>query len=90
MTALPTNEGKTPCATADPELFDPLESQTDKVRAAKSLCFRCPLRVECREWALEHDEVGIWGGMTETERREVRERGLRHELGTRMAMRGAA
>ena len=42
---------------------------------AKSYCYRCPVRVECLEHAIANDEIGIWGGMTTTERRrETRRR----------------
>ena len=30
---------------------------------AKNLCFSCPVRKECLQWALEHRQIwGIWGG----------------------------
>ena len=72
-TPVPTNEGATPCTTADPELFQPFESQTDLVGAAKSLCHRCPIKRQCLRFALDNPgEVGIWGGTTESERVEMR------------------
>ncbi len=37
---------------------------------AKSICFTCEVREECLEYALETREpYGIWGGLTEVERR---------------------
>jgi WhiB family redox-sensing transcriptional regulator len=37
---------------------------------AKALCARCPVRVECLDYALRTREPhGIWGGMNEMERR---------------------
>ena len=44
--------------------------------AAKRVCARCPndVRAECLRWALTHDEHGIWGGRTESERRRLRRR----------------
>lgn len=45
--------------------------------AAINVCRTCPHQVECLAWAVEHDECGIWGGVTERERRRVRDRGRR-------------
>ena len=40
---------------------------------AKSVCHECVVRVECLSEALKSDErFGIWGGLTERERRSVR------------------
>jgi hypothetical protein len=40
---------------------------------AQAICWSCPLREPCREYAIEAGESGIWGAMThsqlETERR---------------------
>lgn len=35
---------------------------------AIDVCRRCPVRQTCLEFALEHDERGIWGGTTDRER----------------------
>ena len=41
-------------------------------RRAKEICARCPVELECREYALGRREpYGIWGGMTESERTSV-------------------
>jgi WhiB family redox-sensing transcriptional regulator len=41
---------------------------------AKAACNTCPVLTECRAHvlALPHAEVGVWGGMTEMERRMER------------------
>lgn len=72
---IPTT-GAEPCAKADPELFFPLKGQTDLIAAAKALCFGCPIKRECADYALNHDETlyGIWGGTTEAEREALRRR----------------
>ena len=37
-------------------------------RRAKAICATCPVRSECREYALEIREPhGIWGGLNEVE-----------------------
>jgi WhiB family redox-sensing transcriptional regulator len=39
---------------------------------AKNLCFSCPVRKECLQWALEHREIwGVWGGKDEIELRRA-------------------
>lgn len=39
---------------------------------AKSLCFGCPVRAECLAEALDNEiEWGVWGGLTERERRAL-------------------
>lgn len=46
---------------------------------AKKVCATCPVRVECLEWALAHENHGVWGGTSERERRTIRRRrGYRH------------
>jgi WhiB family redox-sensing transcriptional regulator len=64
------------CRDEDPELFFPI-SMTGPGRAqaeeAKAVCGRCPVRQECLEYALATgQESGIWGGLTEDERRALR------------------
>jgi WhiB family redox-sensing transcriptional regulator len=50
------------------------ESVRSLVLEGKSYCFRCPVRVECLEFAIARDEIGVWGGMTTAERRRERRR----------------
>jgi WhiB family redox-sensing transcriptional regulator len=39
---------------------------------AKNMCFGCPVRKECLQWALEHREIwGVWGGKDEIELRRA-------------------
>lgn len=59
------------CAQSDPEAWFP--EKGDRPAAAKRVCADCPVRAECLEYAIEHDErFGVWGGRTERERRELR------------------
>ena len=37
-------------------------------QAAKAVCATCPAVEACLRWAIEHDEVGVWGGTTSRER----------------------
>ncbi len=41
-------------------------------RKARQVCFGCPVRTECLSEALDNRiEFGVWGGMTERERRAL-------------------
>jgi WhiB family redox-sensing transcriptional regulator len=45
----------------------------DYEKEAKSLCAECPYKARCLEYAVNNpDLLGIWGGMTERQRRTVR------------------
>lgn len=69
------------CRDEDPELFFPIgttgpaERQTD---TAKAVCRRCAVTTDCLQWAMETgQDAGIWGGLTEDERRALKRRGAR-------------
>jgi WhiB family redox-sensing transcriptional regulator len=71
------------CRTSDPEIFfaSPLTSEgKEDVRSAKVVCFGCESRLACGEWALETREPwGVWGGMTEGERKTILRRRAEHQ-----------
>ncbi len=59
------------CLGVDPDLFFPERGASTK--EAKRVCRACVVREECLEYALANGEkFGIWGGMSERERRRVR------------------
>ncbi|MDM4762717.1 WhiB family transcriptional regulator [Galbitalea sp. SE-J8] len=61
------------CAQTDPEAFFP--EKGGSTRDAKRICASCEVRAECLEYALKNDErYGIWGGLSERERRKLRKR----------------
>jgi WhiB family redox-sensing transcriptional regulator len=61
------------CAQTDPEAFFP--EKGGSTREAKKVCVSCEVRAECLEYALENDErFGIWGGLSERERRKPKRR----------------
>lgn len=63
------------CAQTDPEAFFP--EKGGSTREAKKVCLACEVRSECLEYALANDErFGIWGGMSERERRKLRKRAV--------------
>jgi WhiB family transcriptional regulator, redox-sensing transcriptional regulator len=59
------------CAQTDPEAFFP--EKGGSTRDAKRICDSCEVRQQCLDYALENDErFGIWGGLSERERRKLR------------------
>jgi WhiB family redox-sensing transcriptional regulator len=61
------------CAQTDPEAFFP--EKGGSTRDAKRICTSCEVRSQCLEYALANDErFGIWGGLSERERRKLRKR----------------
>jgi WhiB family redox-sensing transcriptional regulator len=63
------------CRATDPDLFFPVSvsgRSLAQVTEAKAICAACPVRRECLAFAIETGQVhGIWGGLTEEERRQV-------------------
>jgi WhiB family redox-sensing transcriptional regulator len=63
------------CAQTDPEAFFP--EKGGSTREAKKICTGCEVRGECLSYALAHDErFGIWGGLSERERRRLKRRAV--------------
>lgn len=64
------------CIGEDPELFFPVGSTgpaIEQVERAKAVCRTCPVLDRCLEWALaSNQDSGVWGGMSEDERRTLR------------------
>ena len=57
------------CRRLDP---DALFVQGAAQQQAKTVCQNCPVRIECLADALDNRvEFGVWGGMTERERRSL-------------------
>ncbi|CAA9259400.1 MAG: Transcription_WhiB [uncultured Blastococcus sp.] len=63
------------CAETDPEAFFP--EKGGSTREAKKICTGCEVKAQCLEYALSNDErFGIWGGLSERERRRLRRRAV--------------
>lgn len=77
------------CRGLDPALFHPPVSQattngargqygpeTQKaIDAAKAVCRLCPVIMDCRRYALTtNQDQGVWGGLSERERRALLKR----------------
>jgi WhiB family redox-sensing transcriptional regulator len=61
------------CRDRDPDLFFPVSA--DAERDAVRVCAGCSVQLDCLEFALEAKiRFGVWGGMTEKERRSLQRR----------------
>ncbi len=79
-TSLPLDKTKAMCR-GHHRLFYDVDGETKAERerrelTAKALCSICEIKDACLEVALERPEpYGIWGGLTEEDRRRIRRRG---------------
>ncbi len=75
------------CQNAEPDLFFPISATPASravVQRAKQVCASCPVAAQCLSYALHHrQEQGIWGGLTDEERRLLRRRQAALERRTR-------
>jgi WhiB family redox-sensing transcriptional regulator len=56
------------CRGTQDEMFPEGSAQ----KKARTICYTCPVRSECLAEALDNRiEWGVWGGMTERERRQL-------------------
>ena len=69
------------CLTEDPELFFPIGNSGPalaQVEQAKRVCNRCEVSDICLKWALDTgQDAGVWGGLSEEERRSLKRRTAR-------------
>ncbi|HLI15783.1 MAG TPA: WhiB family transcriptional regulator [Acidimicrobiales bacterium] len=58
------------CRGISPDVFYP--SCDEEAAEAKAICALCPVRQPCLEYAIsERERDGVWGGLTERERRRL-------------------
>jgi len=50
--------------------FYPLTNESNE--EAMAICDDCPVRQECLDYGVKHEEFGIWGGMTAKDRQRLR------------------
>lgn len=68
------------CRGVNTELFFSADGEGGEARRhrqqrAKEICGKCPVRSQCRDFAMRsRQSFGIWGGMTELERSQALER----------------
>jgi WhiB family transcriptional regulator, redox-sensing transcriptional regulator len=69
------------CLDQDPELFFSIAdtgASAHHSEEAKAVCRRCEVTQTCLLWALEtRQETGVWGGLSQDERRALRRRNAR-------------
>ena len=71
---MPTWRDRAACKGTDLNRFFPVKGED--VETAKAICQTCPVRSECLNYALDHTiQFGIWGGMSENQRRRMRRNG---------------
>jgi WhiB family redox-sensing transcriptional regulator len=74
------------CLYEDPELFFPIGNTGPallQIDQAKAICRRCPVIETCLQWAMETgQDAGVWGGLSEDERRALKRRKARNRLRT--------
>ena len=70
------------CRDTDPELFFPVGTTgmaLVQIDRAKQVCGECAARTACLDFALEtNQDAGVWGGLSEEERRVIRRRRAAH------------
>ncbi|MBZ8176894.1 WhiB family transcriptional regulator [Corynebacterium poyangense] len=78
------------CRSEDPELFFPVGNSGPalaQIAKAKIVCNRCPVTSQCLRWALETgQDAGVWGGMSEDERRALKRRKNRNRTRSRLSV----
>lgn len=76
------------CLDEDPELFFPIGvtgPALAQVEEAKKVCMRCDVQSECLQWALDNgQDHGVWGGLSEDERRSMKRRAARSRLRSKL------
>ncbi|GGQ01698.1 WhiB family transcriptional regulator [Streptosporangium pseudovulgare] len=69
------------CRDVDPELFFPIGNTGPalmQIEEAKQVCHTCSVSEACLKWALESgQDAGVWGGLSEDERRALKRRTAR-------------
>ena len=72
---------KAACLTVDPELFFPICNTGPaimQVAEAKAVCRSCSVVGVCLQWAIDNNQdAGVWGGLSEEERRALKRRAAR-------------
>lgn len=62
------------CAGLDTDAWF-IEDKAGSYLQAKEICFGCPVRLECLDWAITTGtDHGLWGGLAPLERKRLRKR----------------
>lgn len=58
------------CAQVDADLWFP--ETGGNAALARRICSTCPVAADCLQYAVEHNEQGIWGGTSAKTRQRMR------------------
>jgi len=76
-----TWRNRSACLGEEPELFFPIGNSYPamlQIEEAKVVCHRCEVAQTCLSWAMESaKDSGVWGGLSEDERRALKRRRAR-------------
>lgn len=61
---------KASCANLDPAMF--IIERGQDVQPALNVCKTCPVKDPCLRYAIDNNEIGIWGGTTGKQRRKMK------------------
>lgn len=73
--------GRGLCIGEDPDVFFP--SHGDLGAMAREICAACAVRDDCLNYATQADEFGIWGGLDQQERRNLKRKQCRRSAAKR-------
>jgi WhiB family transcriptional regulator, redox-sensing transcriptional regulator len=74
--------GRGLCAANDPDDFFP--SNGDPGMNGRRICAACPVRDDCLNYAIAADELGIWGGLDQQERRNLKRKRQRRKAASKL------
>jgi len=72
-----SEEGEPPCVHYPPDMFFADLDDEYPVNAtyitneAKKVCYTCPYQLKCLTYAIEENLVGVWGGTSQRQRRDI-------------------
>ncbi len=65
-------KGMDPIIFFGPDVAETVKEKHDREEEGKKVCVTCPVKKDCLDYSLESREpYGIWGGLTETERKTL-------------------
>lgn len=70
----PRNYENPLCAQSGGDAWFPESGQGTALETvhARTVCNNCEHKFECAEWGLRYEDFGIWGGLTELDRKRIR------------------
>lgn len=70
----PNCRGMSPVLFVGPDGGEGRTERDERELRAKAVCAGCPLHGDCLEWAIKHNEKGVWGGTNVEDRRVIKRR----------------